>query len=1201
MTKLKRNTRSHRRRQQPSAPPKTTPTRWLMIVIALMLTGFVAWLLLAEYRTGRRTAKPHPERANVIPTPDHQQPLPPTPIAAPAAAKTSKPTETETNTKTRAADGPELPVTTSWFGNSYSLAPQLPFAQRKWVPHELNAIAVDAHGRVYGNARADEAHNAWPIFEDGVVRPAKNVWHGGCAIALGNGCVYYARNKRSGHYLVQYELLSDGSLGEKLNGVRVNQIPMNWGGNGRLDGMAVDQKRNRVYVSDTTNDRVKVYRATDLFPLNPDGFAVPRPGKIAVAPDGTLWIVSERRRPRNVPLKPATNVKGTDWIGIDLGANGARTAVLARIQAHRYKAVDAVFQASTDGKRWTTIGRITARPANGGLRHNYYHLDNRKPHRFYRYQAPNAKAGLARGLVFYGRRSARPGLVAAYRPDGKPRGPEIRNIEHPTGICFDRRGRLLVADGGKSCQVHAFTNLNNRPQRDTSWRDNGRFGIYKGVFAGAGAAVGRVGPQRFLGINAVAVDARDNLYICQYGVSIKALEAYDAAGQRLWRVHSTGFMNAATDPADETLVFEDTRVYKMDYSKRAGGDAELIACTIDPYSYPQDPRVTGYLGLTYTCAVRRIHGRLFQFQTNQHGGGLMIWKFNGDDHIARPCGRIAGAGSALPHVPQGSARWIWLDKNNNGAIDAGEYDQDSNEHWHGDRGLAAHWVDELGNVWLRGNYGGHASSRIFKLAVARRLDQHGTPVWSWTAPENRSWPVPEEFAKNYNQVHFIRPLADGKTILLAGHTKAFREEGNQNKPNSAGVLVAYRIDGDRLEKLRELRLPWDNEKTVWTKRTKTIVPCGKYLFAGQQSHMRIHIYKLDTFKKVGYVNLGPVTSRPIFDGEWELTVTKRNEVNEYLLFMGNYHASSQLMLRWRPDANHRLFPPQQLLAEPDPETPKTAVRLDWSGSTKRGFGDYRSGRGEQPDAYVIDIKRLTPNGWSDWRRLPDKVDGDALAHVVTALQPGRHYGFQLRGVNDRGASDFSNVAYIDLGREVPQAQLWGLAKTSITLAKRKAADCDTMRLRAIGIFTRRTQGIPLTIYLDNLRIYGVDKNGRELVLLQNNAEDGKSPFSDKGSFVPAPSSAAPRPGGIIGDLGDRVYATTATAKSDRLYDMRSFRPRAAGIRIPGTLDRTKAIRVRGDAAVNKLIPNGYIHLELLVDFYKDGKKIDQLKTRIRQW
>ena len=1156
------------------------------------------------------------------------------------------------------AEDRELPVATSWFGNSFSLHPYTEFMQRKWVPHGLDAIAVTDDGRIYGNAGADEAHGAWPVFKNGNVRPAKNVWHGGLAVALGRGCIYYSGSgsygtEEEGHGIEQYELLSDGSLGERRHGVLVNRQPPAGGApDGKLMGMAVDIESDRLYVSDTTHNRVKIYRARDLSPINPEGFEVERPGDITVGANGNLWIVTKKhfarafdlqhervigsdearapevlaavgRRPHGQSREVEPGYESAEpggWLGIDLGAGNAEVATIARFNTRQYRqAIGGTFEGSDNGSEWTTLGTITRRPATGGGQWNQYHLDNTEPYRFYRYRAAEDKRAALRGLQFWGRSAEQPGKVAKYNPEGRRLAPVIDQIDHPAGICMDGHGRLLVADGGEGSQIHAFTGLEDNPQRDRTWRNDGRFGVKGGLLAGTGAEVGRIGPRRFHGINGIGVDEKGNLYVSQFGGSLNALEAYNASGEQLWRVHSTGFMNAGADPNDETAVYEDTRFYRMHYDRRPGEEAELHAYTIDPYTYPEDMRINGGMGLMYTYALRRIHGRLFQFQTPQHGSHIAVWKHNGADHIARPSVLISGhkGGSSWapgksigypPHQPQGHPRWIWRDKNGNGRFDADEYDQDSDEHFRSSREIDAHWVDSDGNIWLRGSHGPYKEERIWKLAVADELDAHGNPVWSWTSPDNKSWPIPEEFKENYNQISFLRPLDDGRKLLAAGLTKDFVEEGNRNRPNCAGVLVKYRIQGDDLHKRDELRLPWDNEDTVWTERTKVIVPKGDYLFVGQQAYMRSHVYELDTLEKIGHFNLGPVTSRPIFDGEWELTVTDRKSANEYLVFIGNYHASAQLMLRWKPSVEHRLFPPELLEAEPNPDAPRNSVLLEW-GNPELGrnwrpgerLGDYRTGRGNKPDHYVIDIQHLTPKGWSQWRRLPDCVDGGAFSRVVTGLQPDQQYAFQLRAVNDKGASDFSNIAYVELGKEKPQPQLWRSGSTNIMLAEGPAAECDIVRLSRIGIFMRDTKGIPVSFYLDNFRVYGTDKNGQELVLFEFDGEDGTSPFADNGSFALAPTDTAPEPGWLVGDLGERVYATTATAESERLHEMRHLSPDAAEFRIPADLDRTKPIRVGCDAAIDTHLPDSHVHIELFADFYKDGEKVGGVKRRLRKW
>ncbi|MGH8780379.1 hypothetical protein [Paraburkholderia sp.] len=215
-----------------------------------------------------------------------------------------------------------LNVQTSWIGNTFG------FGDGTWTQNNITALAVAADGTVYTNAPWDESGAEASVYKDGKVLGFAGGTHGwgnggGNAIALNRRYAFIAVsvNNERGH------LVGQGIWPEKGHqwfGVSRREIadtkrsapfepPANAtdprarlaasflmvndepdGTRAEVSGLAATD--TLLYVSNPAQERIEVYDAQSM--LRKTTWAVHEPGRIALAPDGTLWVLTDTRSAR---------------------------------------------------------------------------------------------------------------------------------------------------------------------------------------------------------------------------------------------------------------------------------------------------------------------------------------------------------------------------------------------------------------------------------------------------------------------------------------------------------------------------------------------------------------------------------------------------------------------------------------------------------------------------------------------------------------------------------------------------------------------------------------------------------------------------------------------------------------------------------------------------------------------------------------
>jgi len=244
------------------------------------------------------------------------------------------------------------------------------------------------------------------------------------------------------------------------------------------------------------------------------------------------------------------------------------------------------------------------------------------------------RADVITGLATWGQfwaASDHPGnRVRLYRTDGT----WVRDIAvtSPGALAFDRNGNIWVAQGSVVQQYsQTGTRLNTLqlttgsvasalyfdPTTEYLWiGDAGpdqnikvysihamppfvkTFGVQGGYLDTTTGIKGQVGSLRFARIDGIGKDAAGNLYILSepWGKTWDNgrtggtdLYAYNPSGTLLYTLQSLNFESiGAPDPSsDATMFYSGTNIY----SGTGGADWKFVANTVDPFTYPADPRI----------------------------------------------------------------------------------------------------------------------------------------------------------------------------------------------------------------------------------------------------------------------------------------------------------------------------------------------------------------------------------------------------------------------------------------------------------------------------------------------------------------------------------------------------------------------------------------------------------------------------------
>ncbi len=427
-----------------------------------------------------------------------------------------------------------------------------------------------------------------------------------------------------------------------------------------------------------------------------------------------------------------------------------------------------------------------------------------------------------------------------YSKQGKQLPQLITNVIQPSAIAVDNRGRLLVAENGPNQQVLIY-DVKNKPAIVST------FGTKGGIFAGK---AGEIGDLRLYGISGIGTDSKGNIYVNNNGFNNCGtdLRKFSPEGKLQWQLMGLHFVdNADTDPnSDGVSVYGKQEYYQMDYSKPAGKKWDYKAYTVNPFKYPDDPRLH-----TSPTSVffRRIEGQPFMFLTDMYNSFLQVYRFDlrSDGYIAIPSAMFVNTKENGKYFPESwppyqpeKGEWIWRDKNGNGAFDKDEYEMSRDYPY-----VGGWWVDSKGNVWktLRTEKG------IRRFAV-QGLDENGNPIYNYKGMDKQENP------KTFTDMGRLEYIPETDTMYISGFTAENPQSEDEGK-KFGSEIARYNnwSKGNRKESFR-ITVPYDT-KADPPSLTASMSATGDYIFTILVKTAEVYVYKATTGDLVKQFKPGP--------------------------------------------------------------------------------------------------------------------------------------------------------------------------------------------------------------------------------------------------------------------------------------------------------------------------------------------------------
>jgi len=427
-------------------------------------------------------------------------------------------------------------------------------------------------------------------------------------------------------------------------------------------------------------------------------------------------------------------------------------------------------------------------------------------------------------------------------------GRKITGIVDPVALGINlKTGELLVADNSIEQNIKVF-DISGTPLQV------GTFGKLGGVYGDP--IPGRTSDMlRFRGVTGLGGDSNGNIYVAMDGFpgaegsgGGAEIRAFNPDGSLRWKM--VGFLFVASgcvDPAslDGTDIYGSYHRFKMDYSKPQGSDWTQEAITINPFLYPNDPRLV--TSVEDGFAIRNINGKKYMFMTDMYNNMLWVYRFDGE--IAVPCAAFCVAfgwngdevirnswnySRGRPALKGNDVRWLWVDKNGDGS---GMYQSDEYSIYSiTDKNLKGLDIDNDGNVYL----GSLNNSNVYKFPT-NGFDSNGNPQYSTASME--------VFANVGNGVYSMKWVQENDMFVVG------------NGYDITRVDIWENWSGPSRKKIRSVTMPTRNSLGDGRQVTadKDYFYITYLIIGGPKTGKQgeINVYKISDGSFVGYITPGP--------------------------------------------------------------------------------------------------------------------------------------------------------------------------------------------------------------------------------------------------------------------------------------------------------------------------------------------------------
>lgn len=461
---------------------------------------------------------------------------------------------------------------------------------------------------------------------------------------------------------------------------------------------------------------------------------------------------------------------------------------------------------------------------------------------------PGALAVDANGNIWVAQQSL--GTVIEFGPAGDRRNIiQLPAKAQPCSLYFDSSsGRLWIGDEGPDMNIKIY-DVSGAPYAAST------FGVQGGFLNTVTGIKGQVGDRRFTRVTGIGRDSARNLYVLNnpWGGSWDLgrnggtdIHAYDATGVLRWQLQSVNFEgNAAPDPATDGAVFYGGMNI---YSGTVGGT--FVANTIDPITYPSDPRIN---------LADHERGEHFAQLASVRGHRILVAASQNPDtfyffHFSPASGYIAIPDSTLPGAIFATAAKV----------------------------RDGFCLDSKGDIWA-----GLDKTNVISHYPLTGFDSGGRPIWGAAI----TMPIP----RTITQLTRIIYLPESDTMILT--------QGPTGSTDWTAVGSRVEVYHGWLAGNRTTPKPVIN---ITSANAKSITAAGNYLFVGYVHTVpNIDVFNLTT----GTLDTTLINSNPNavdvgndVDSMYGLRAYRRS-TGEYEITKDDYNESSIVVYRWTPPAS----------------------------------------------------------------------------------------------------------------------------------------------------------------------------------------------------------------------------------------------------------------------------------------------------------